>query len=178
MKGFIQRLLGLGNHGASMEDEHAEAGKQEGFFTQKQQQLLVAQIQKQTQRQAVRILATKSLSPLALTTSKFGGLPYWKPWEPYPTDGSGKPCVLLAQFDCQQVPAFEGFPQTGLLQFFVSDDGDYGLDFDNQLSQENWRVVYHPEVDASVTDSMVAELGIPTTCTLEESSLPDRKSVV
>lgn len=181
MGGLLKKLFGFGNsqqqanEGAATTASSSASNKtkeQEGFFTLEHQQLLVAQIQKQTQRQAIRIHATKALSPQALTTSKFGGLPYWNPAEPYPTDGAGNPCVLLAQFDCQQVPSFESFPRTGLLQFFVSDDGDYGLDFDNQMSQENWRVVYHSEVDASVTDSMVAELGIPTTCTLEECSLP------
>jgi uncharacterized protein YwqG len=79
---------------------------------------------------------------------------------------------LLAQFDCQQLPPLEGFPRTGLLQFFVSNDGDYGLDFDNQMSQENWRVVYHPAVDESITQAMVEELQLPTTSSEHDLELP------
>ena len=181
MSGLLKKLFGFGksqqqaNEGAATTAPSSASNKtkeQEGFFTLEQQQLLVAQIQKQTQRKAIRIHATKALSPQALTTSKFGGLPYWNPAEPYPTDGGGNPCILLAQFDCQQLPLLEGFPRTGLLQFFVSDDGDYGLDFDNQMSQENWRVVYHHEVDESITESVVADLKIPTTSSENDLELP------
>ena len=181
MSGLLKKLFGLDKsqqepiQTASSTTPSSASNKseeQKGFFTQKQQQLLMAQIQKQTQRQAIRIHATKALSPQALTTSKFGGLPYWNPAEPYPIDGGGNPCILLAQFDCQQLPLLDGFPRTGLLQFFVSNDGDYGLDFDNQMSQENWRVVYHHDVDESITESVVAELGIPTTCSENNFELP------
>ena len=177
MSGLLKKLFGFGKSQqkavqAAPTSASGQGEKQEGFFTQKQQQLLVAQIQKQTQRKAIRIHATKAVSPQALTTSKFGGLPYWNPAEPYPTDGAGNPCVLLAQFDCQQLPPLEGFPKTGLLQFFVSSDGDYGLDFDNQMSQENWRVVYHPAVDESITQAMVEELQLPTTSSENDLDLP------
>ncbi|MEE0134310.1 MAG: YwqG family protein [Treponema sp.] len=181
MSGLLKKLFGFGksqqqaNEGAATTAPSSASNKtkeQEGFFTLEQQQLLVAQIQKQTQREAIRIHATKAVSPQALTTSKFGGLPYWNPAEPYPSDGAGNPCVLLAQFDCQQLPSLEGFPKTGLLQFFVSSDGSYGLDFDNQMSQENWRVVYHPVVDSSISESVVTELGIPTTSSENDLDLP------
>ena len=173
MSDLTKNLFGSGE---SQADEEAAQGASneddEAFFSLKQQRLLMAQIQKQTQKKAIRIHATKALSPQALATSKFGGLPYWNPAEPYPTGKDGKPCILLAQFDCQQLPPLEGFPRTGLLQFFISDDGYYGMDLDNQMSQENWRVVYHPVVDNSITESMVADMGIPTTCSAEEFDLP------
>ncbi len=181
MTGLIKKLFGFGK----LQPESVQAApstvsssasnkteEQDGFFSPEQQQLLVAQIQRQTQRKAIRIHAAKASSPLALTASKFGGMPYWNPAESYPTNEAGKPCVLLAQFDCQQLPPLEGFPRIGLLQFFVSDDGSYGLDFDNQMSQKNWRVVYHPVVDASITQAMVAELHLPTTCGEEDLELP------
>ncbi|MBO5730680.1 MAG: DUF1963 domain-containing protein [Treponema sp.] len=177
MGGLLKKLFGFGNSQqkavqAAPTSVPNQDEEQEGFFSLEQQQLLVAQIQKQTQRKAIRIHATKAVSPQALTTSKFGGIPYWNPAEPYPTDGGGNPCILLAQFDCQQLPPLEGFPRTGLLQFFVSNDGDYGLDFDNQMSQENWRVVYHPAVDESITQAMVKELQLPTTSSEHDLELP------
>ena len=181
MSGLLKKLFGFGksqqqaNEGAATTAPSSASNKtkeQEGFFTLEQQQLVMAQIQKQTQRKAIRIHATKAVSPQALTTSKFGGLPYWNPAEAYPTDGGGNPCILLAQFDCQQLPPLEGFPRTGLLQFFVSNDGDYGLDFDNQMSQGNWRVVYHPAVDESITQAMVKELQLPTTSSEHDLELP------
>lgn len=117
MTGLIKKLFGFGK----LQPESVQAAlatapstasssasnkseEQDGFFTLEQQRLLVAQIQRQTQRKAIRIHATKTLSPLALTASKFGGMPYWNPAESYPTNEAGKPCVLLAQFDCQQLP--------------------------------------------------------------------------
>ncbi len=177
MGGLLKKLFGFGNSQqkavqTTPTSASSQGEKQEGFFSREHQQLLVAQIQKQTQRKAIRIHATKAVSPQTLTTSKFGGLPYWNPAEPYPTDGGGNPCILLAQFDCQQLPPLEGFPRTGLLQFFVSNDGDYGLDFDNQMSQENWRVVYHPAVDESITQAMVKELQLPTTSSEHDLELP------
>ena len=177
MGGLLKKLFGFGKSQqkavqAAPASASGQGEKQEGFFSLEQQQLVMAQIQKQTQRKAIRIHATKAVSPQALTTSKFGGLPYWNPAEPYPTDGAENPCVLLAQFDCHQLPSLEGFPKTGLLQFFVSNDGSYGLDFDNQMSQENWRVVYHPAVDESITESVVADLKIPTTSSENALDLP------
>ncbi len=177
MGGLLKKLFGFGNSQqkavqTAPTSASSQGEKQEGFFSLEHQQLLMAQIQKQTQRKAIRIHATKAVSPQALTTSKFGGIPYWNPAEPYPTDGGGNPCILLAQFDCQQLPPLEGFPRTGLLQFFVSNDGDYGLDFDNQMSQENWRVVYHPAVDESITQAMVKELQLPTTSSENDLELP------
>lgn len=181
MEGLIQKLFEFGKSqqkavqaAPTTTSSPASNGseEQDGFFSLEQQQLLMAQIQRQTQRKAIRLHPTKAASPLALTASKFGGIPYWNPAETYPTNEDGSPLVLLAQFDCQQLPPLEGFPKAGLLQFFISNDDAYGLGFDNQMNQKNWRVVYHPVVDASITQAMVEELHLPTTCSEEDSELP------
>jgi uncharacterized protein YwqG len=79
---------------------------------------------------------------LFLFDSKFGGLPYWPVSRPYPTGSDGKPLFLLAQLNFSQIPSLEGYPDKGLLQFYVAANDLYGADFDNPTDQKDFRVVY------------------------------------
>lgn len=87
-------------------------------------------------------------------SSKFGGVPYFPKGVDYPAvrEGvlAGKPLRFLAQLNFAEIPHMEGFPTDGILQFFVGCDGDdvYGLDFDNPLSQNAFRVIYHENLIA------------------------------
>jgi uncharacterized protein YwqG len=59
----------------------------------------------------------------------------------------------------EQLPHLEGFPKTGMLQFYVAceeNEDTYGLDFENQEKQDAWRVVYHQNI---ITD--ISLLGSP-----------------
>lgn len=87
-------------------------------------------------------IKARPASNLFLFDSKFGGLPYWPAGRPYPTDGNGKPLFLLAQLNFSQIPSLEGYPDKGLLQFFVAANDWYGADFDNPTNQTDFRVVY------------------------------------
>jgi len=89
----------------------------------------------------VRIEATPA-DHLFLFDSKFGGLPYWPAAKRYPTDGNGKPMALLAQLNFSQIPALAGYPDKGLLQFYLADHDLYGVNFDKPTDQTNFRVVY------------------------------------
>ena len=75
-----------------------------------------------------------ALTPLAqddLKASKLGGRAYWATGRDYPRDADGRPLVLLAQIDLAEA-RLSGYPQQGLLQFFISDRGDYyGANFDD-----------------------------------------------
>lgn len=85
-------------------------------------------------------------------SSKFGGVPYFPKDMEYPAvrEGglAGKPIRFLAQLNFAEIPHMEGFPTDGILQFFVGCDGDdvYGLDFDDPLSQNAFRVIYHEKL--------------------------------
>jgi uncharacterized protein YwqG len=79
---------------------------------------------------------------LFLFDSKFGGYPYWPKVRPYPVDGDGNYLYLLAQLNFSQIPHLEGYPEKGLLQFYVAADDLYGLDFDDPTAQKNFRVIY------------------------------------
>jgi len=89
---------------------------------------------------------------LTLWQSKLGGLPYMPKGSEYPTDSKGNPLFLLAQINFAQVPELEGLPQEGILQFYIADGDNYGLDFDNPTQQDRFRVLYFPNVSKSEAD--------------------------
>ncbi len=95
-------------------------------------------------RPVVRITATPSDS-LFLFDSKFGGHPWWPAGKPFPTDSYGHYMYPLAQLNFSQIPHLEGYPEKGLLQFYIAADDLYGADFDAPEVQKNFRVVYYED---------------------------------
>jgi uncharacterized protein YwqG len=94
----------------------------------------------------IEITAQKN-SNIPLWQSKFGGGPYFPKEMDYPTDSQGKPMYLLAQINFAETPMLEGFPEKGILQFYISGNSDvYGLCFDDQCKQEDYRVIYFQDV--------------------------------
>ena len=80
--------------------------------------------------------------------SKFAGFPYLPKSFEYPVTPEGEPLHLLAQINFDEPPNLEGFPTTGILQFYIARDGAYGLlGYENSTNQANFRVLYFPEVD-------------------------------
>lgn len=63
--------------------------------------------------------------------SKLGGCPYLTDIEEYPRGEDGNPMMFLAQINLGEMPSLPGFPEKGLLQFYVAADDDYGLDKDS-----------------------------------------------
>jgi uncharacterized protein YwqG len=94
--------------------------------------------------------------------SKFGGYPYLPQGTPYPTTPAGRPLFLLAQINFAQVPRVEPFPQEGILQFYIVDDGLYGVNYHDPTIQEGFRVLYFQVVEDE--KELVTDLG----------SLPER----
>ncbi|MDE6035773.1 MAG: DUF1963 domain-containing protein [Ruminococcus sp.] len=82
--------------------------------------------------------------------SKVGGIGYIPHDKDFPTDSNGNQLRLLAQIECEKIQ-LDGFMKTGLLQFWIMNDDDSGMDFDNQTNQDGFRVIYYPEVDKTVT---------------------------
>ncbi|WP_444943843.1 YwqG family protein [Microbulbifer sp. ZKSA006] len=87
-------------------------------------------------------------------SSKFGGKPYWPKGMEYPESKSGQKLFLLAQINFADLPGLPGFPQSGVLQFFIADDDLYGLDFDLSTeeivnSPDGYRVIYHADIEVS-----------------------------
>jgi uncharacterized protein YwqG len=105
----------------------------------------------------VRIEA-KPADDLSITESSFGGNPYWPKDMNYPKDGEGNEMLLLAQLNFLEIPHLDGYPEKGILQFFVSADDLYGLNFDNRTDQTNFRVIYHEQFDEANAEQEFANL--------------------
>ncbi|MEG4108910.1 DUF1963 domain-containing protein [Microcoleus sp. S13_C5] len=88
--------------------------------------------------------------------SKFGGLPYLPKGFEYPKTPDGKYLFLLAQLNFDEIPPLDGFPDRGILQFYIADDDVYGLDFDNYANVDNsavepkFKIIYFPQPDLQV----------------------------
>ncbi|MEG4815548.1 DUF1963 domain-containing protein [Microcoleus sp. K5-D4] len=88
--------------------------------------------------------------------SKFGGLPYLPKGFEYPKTCDGKYLFLLAQLNFDEIPPLEGFPDRGILQFYIADDDLYGLDFgnyanvDNPAIEQKFKIIYFPQRDFQV----------------------------
>lgn len=86
--------------------------------------------------------------------SRFGGNPYWPQGVPYPSTEEGAPLQLLAQLNLNEMPSLAGYPDSGILQFFIANDDLMGLRFASRgedpvaiaTDPRGFRVVYHPEV--------------------------------
>ncbi len=82
--------------------------------------------------------------------SKVGGLGYIPHDKDFPTDINGNQLRLLAQIECEKIQ-LDGFPEKGLLQFWIVCDEDLGYPWNNQTNQDGFRVIYYPEIDKSIT---------------------------
>ncbi|MGH8082341.1 MAG: YwqG family protein [Lysobacter sp.] len=89
--------------------------------------------------------------------SKVGGRAYWAASRDYPRDPKGQPLFLLAQIKLSEVPKMPGYPERGLLQFFIANDEFYGAALDEAngagrmqalAQQKGFRVVYWPDASA------------------------------
>ncbi|MEG5041227.1 MULTISPECIES: DUF1963 domain-containing protein [unclassified Microcoleus] len=88
--------------------------------------------------------------------SKFGGFPYLPKGFEYPKTCDGKYLFLLAQLNFDEIPPLDGFPDLGILQFYIADDDLYGLDFgnyanvDNPAVEQKFKIIYFPQPDFKV----------------------------
>jgi len=94
--------------------------------------------------------------------SKFAGLPYWTKDKEYPTNSDGDKLLLLAQINFDDYKFESPLPNVGMLQFFIDSDDVLGLDFDNPMNSNGFKVVYHEKIDYSVTEESIKQLGVPS----------------
>ena len=52
-------------------------------------------------------------------------------------------------------------PSKGLLQFFISDDDLMGVNYDDETNQNSFRIIYHENIDYSISKESVEQLGFP-----------------
>lgn len=121
---------------------------------------IVEEIKRRTAMDCYKLTIRPDRQP-GLFDSKFGGFPYWDPTLPYPVDSAGEKLVLLAQINFDQFPADDPLPQGGMLQFFVGQDDCFGMEFSGGRAG-GYRVVYHENIDPSITEEQLKPLDIPT----------------
>jgi len=104
-------------------------------------------------------IKAKAEDDLRLWKSKFGGFPYFPKDLQYPTDSKGRAMFLLAQINFGETPKLESFPEKGILQFYISGGSDvYGACFENPAKQDDFKVLYFPEISGD-KDHLVTEFG-------------------
>lgn len=118
-----------------------------------------------TKQETCRIsLAEKSCS---LFDSKIGGLPYCSKDVQLPTNSEGRQLILLAQINFSQVPEMNKFPRKGILQFFISNDDLYGMNFDDWSEQKDFRIIFYENIDFNISDNdVISKLNVDKTTDL------------
>ncbi|MBS9779979.1 MAG: DUF1963 domain-containing protein [Moraxellaceae bacterium] len=123
-------------------------------YLNEEQQQAFAQLPQALQQMVINTqhafikIKTQVADDIALTDSKFGGVPYVAENDNYPLTAEGNPLMLLAQINFAQVheqvqdSVSEPLPRNGLLQIFINSRDDlYGLDFDNPYpNNDNYQV--------------------------------------
>ncbi|WP_099220936.1 YwqG family protein [Listeria costaricensis] len=87
---------------------------------------------------------------LPLASSKVGGFGYLPKSFVYPSDSeTGEPLSLLAQINFQEMPHLTGFPEKGLLAFYINYYDDLnGWDSNKPTRQRGFRVLYFEDTQA------------------------------
>lgn len=136
-----------------------------GHISAEETARVACEIKKRTAMPAFRLDIDGERRP-ALTDTKFGGTPYWPAdGADYPRNAAGTPLMLLAQLNMADFGGDKRLPGDGhgLIQLFIdATDGCSGMDFKDSTNQEGFRVVWHGEVDETVTEESVRLLGIVT----------------
>ena len=87
-------------------------------------------------------------------------MPYWIEDKEYPKDEKGKKLYLLAQINFDQLQSSFPLPSKGLLQFFISDNDLMGVNYDDEITQKNFRVIYNENIDYAISEEVVKKLDI------------------
>ncbi|KAL3283939.1 hypothetical protein HHI36_018107 [Cryptolaemus montrouzieri] len=102
---------------------------------------------KATMKDTVRF-KLKAAKDLKIWQSKVGGIPYLPIEEKYPCNNNGIPLQFLLQINFSETPCLPGFPENGILEFYIDANDEFmGLNFDNPTQQNGFRVLYFNSVD-------------------------------
>ena len=99
-----------------------------------------------------------SEEPVTAWSSKVSGVPYRPQGRAWPLDPVGLPLSFLAQLNFAELPALEGFPTVGIVQFFIGTDDVLGCEFGTDQPQDTYRVLYFENV---VQDDSQLDLSLP-----------------
>lgn len=98
-----------------------------------------------------------SQQPTTIFDSRIGGIPYCPHDAKLPIGENGAQLRLIVQINFAQMPAMPPFPDRGILQIFLPDHdpliGYRGMEC--WTEQRDWRVIYYPKIDTTVTENGV-----------------------
>ena len=134
---------------------------------------IAEEITRRTSCDHYRLALNEQRQPTA-TDSKIGGMPYWPAGKEYPTDGQGKPMMLVMQINCAQAGLQAPLPEQGMLQWFISLNPElqYGCRGNYDEQGDGFRVVYHDTIGESA-----APAGTPTHATVDAMLTPVKREV-
>ncbi|KAF6200721.1 hypothetical protein GE061_005165 [Apolygus lucorum] len=105
-----------------------------------------------TAKDALRVKLTPA-KDLPLWQSKVGGTPYMPVNADYPKGPAGDPLKLLAQINLSEIPRLPGYPESGILQFYLDPFDEFlglGGEFDH-TGQKRYRVLYFETVETDTS---------------------------
>lgn len=76
-------------------------------------------------------LTLDATADITATGSRLGGPAWLAAGEAWPADSRGVPLEFIAQLDCADCHGLDGYPESGIIQFFVARDDLYGADFED-----------------------------------------------
>lgn len=99
------------------------------------------------------ILAAEFLEgiPERADASQLGGQPWWPEGQTWPVDTLGRPLQFLLQINFDDAPVLNGFPDRGLLQFFIGRDDLNGANFDAPRAPNGFACIYYSTTDGRET---------------------------
>ena len=80
--------------------------------------------------------------------SRIGGPAWLAQGERWPADARGQPMTFLAQVDFAALPPLPDYPRSGVLQFFIGRDMNYGADY-QRANRGSFKVIYRPDFAAA-----------------------------
>lgn len=132
---------------------------------------IAEEITRRTTINHYRLVLNEERQP-AITDSKIGGKPYWPAGKEYPTDGNGKPMLMLLQINCAQAKLQAPLPEQGMLQWFISLNPErmYGCQGNFDEDGEGFCIVYHENIEGDSTYP-----GAPTHDSVDEMLTPVKR---
>ena len=133
----------------------------------------------ETELPSVHIFATEK--DTTCIDSKFGGIFYLPKGETVPVCPEGEPMQFVAQINFSKVPYIDGFPQKGLLQFFVDTDETRFFEKidDADCFHQLYTVRYYPSPDVALQQEIAIQHFVPTrtitTVTLDGETISEEE---
>lgn len=117
---------------------------------------IIEELKEKTAKEYVKIIA-ENADEMTQFDSKFGGVPYIPDNFEYSYSQTNpqQPLKLLVQINFADMPEIEEFKHLkGILQIYINPDDDmYGWDYDNYTNQDNFRVIYHKNIDLNADNT-------------------------